>query len=277
MSNEPVADEWGFVGGGIVEDEVNVEILGNLVVDRRQELAELLRAMPAVELRQYRSRLEVKRGEEIGRPAAFVVVGSSLRGSRAHRQEGLRAIQGLNLGLIAMHFSPRVQLFVGAEQVGSNPKVNNLIRAYRAASSDWALISDSNARMERGFLRALAGQFVPGCGLVNGRGCREVSCGCGWKSRGSLSEHLVPKVDAHCRDHALPSCNRKVHGNTKEHRRTIRRSTGRGCLHCRRLCFRTSRQEKQGVRAAAPTTHRSSDRKANPCSVLATPKSLDGY
>src|SRR5579864_1805770 len=56
--------------------------------------------MPPVELCQYRSRLEVKSGEEIGRPAAFVVVGSSLRGSRAHRQEGLRAIQGLNLGLL---------------------------------------------------------------------------------------------------------------------------------------------------------------------------------
>jgi ceramide glucosyltransferase len=67
---------------------------------------------------------------------------------------------------IAMQFLPRVQLFVGAEQVGSNPKINNLIRAYRTASSDWVLISDSNARMERGFLRALAGQFVPGCGLV---------------------------------------------------------------------------------------------------------------
>ncbi len=45
-----------------------------------------------------------------------------------------------------------VRLVLGAENVGSNPKVNNLIRAYRQATYDILWVLDSNVMVDRGTL-----------------------------------------------------------------------------------------------------------------------------
>jgi ceramide glucosyltransferase len=51
---------------------------------------------------------------------------------------------------------------------GLNPKVNNLIAAYKRAKYDLLLISDSNVRVEKDYLRAIAGHMEdPSVGLVS--------------------------------------------------------------------------------------------------------------
>lgn len=60
----------------------------------------------------------------------------------------------------------RARLICGAENVGFNPKVNNLTRSYRQASSDIILISDSNVRVHSGYLRRKVAFLTPGVGVV---------------------------------------------------------------------------------------------------------------
>ena len=44
---EPIPDELGLVGSGVVEDEINIEAVGNIGLDGVEELAELLRPVAA--------------------------------------------------------------------------------------------------------------------------------------------------------------------------------------------------------------------------------------
>jgi ceramide glucosyltransferase len=60
----------------------------------------------------------------------------------------------------------RSRLIVGAENVGMNPKVNNLDRSYRQASADLILISDSNVRVSPDYLRRKVACLAPGVGVV---------------------------------------------------------------------------------------------------------------
>jgi ceramide glucosyltransferase len=51
---------------------------------------------------------------------------------------------------------------------GLNPKVNNLIPAYKRAKYDLLLVSDSNVRVEKDYLKAIAGHMQdPSVGLVS--------------------------------------------------------------------------------------------------------------
>lgn len=69
---------------------------------------------------------------------------------------------------------------------GLNPKVNNLIPAYKRAKYDLILISDSNVRVEKNYLTAIAGHMEdPSVGLVSNM-IRGVSD----RSLGALMENL---------------------------------------------------------------------------------------
>lgn len=63
---------------------------------------------------------------------------------------------------------PRCQslLVIGSEEIGPNPKVNNLIRPYRLARYDMLLISDSNVRVGSDYLRRVVSHHKPGVGVV---------------------------------------------------------------------------------------------------------------
>jgi ceramide glucosyltransferase len=69
---------------------------------------------------------------------------------------------------------------------GKNPKVNNLIPAYRASRYDTVLVSDSNVQVGPDYLRAVAGRLrEPGVGLVS-----NVIRGTGGRSLGAVLENL---------------------------------------------------------------------------------------
>jgi ceramide glucosyltransferase len=83
---------------------------------------------------------------------------------------------------------PQVQsrLVIAPEQLGFNPKVNNLIHLYPQARHELFLISDSNVRVTRDYVTDMVNRLqVPGTGLVTstirGRGAR---------SAGSVLENL---------------------------------------------------------------------------------------
>jgi ceramide glucosyltransferase len=63
---------------------------------------------------------------------------------------------------------PRVQarLITGSVDAGPNPKVNNLIKSYAQAAHDWLLISDSNVRVKRDYLKRLVAHVDNGTGVV---------------------------------------------------------------------------------------------------------------
>jgi ceramide glucosyltransferase len=60
----------------------------------------------------------------------------------------------------------RARIFIGEVKIGGNPKVNNLIKSYQAASHDWILISDSNVRVPRDYLHAVSQEFDDETGVV---------------------------------------------------------------------------------------------------------------
>jgi ceramide glucosyltransferase len=60
-----------------------------------------------------------------------------------------------------------IRLLIGSEPFGASDKVNKLCRMAREARYDMLLVSDSDVRVEAGFLRAVAGPFAdPGTGGV---------------------------------------------------------------------------------------------------------------
>ena len=69
--------------------------------------------------------------------------------------------------LMAEYPAVRARLNVGAVEVGPNPKVNNLVNAYREAQHDLVLISDSNVRVEPSYLTKLVSEMRPGVGIVS--------------------------------------------------------------------------------------------------------------
>ncbi len=58
------------------------------------------------------------------------------------------------------------QLILGDMDCGPNPKINNLVKGYDAATSDWLLISDSNARVEPDYLKRLVSYIDTDVGMV---------------------------------------------------------------------------------------------------------------
>lgn len=69
--------------------------------------------------------------------------------------------------LIAEYPHVNARLLIGRDHIGANPKVNNLAKGYRAATSDFVILSDSNALLPRDFIETLLGCFGPRIGIVS--------------------------------------------------------------------------------------------------------------
>src|SRR5579863_8045385 len=76
--------------------------------------------------------------------------------------------------LMAEHASRSARLFVGDDRVSPNPKLNNVVKGWRAARNDWIVIADSNVLMPRTYIQQLFASWREDTGLVASPpiGCR---------------------------------------------------------------------------------------------------------
>ena len=100
MASKPAFDGRSLVGTVVVHHQMHVEFLRHRLFDRAQELQELLRAMPSMQLTDDFAGGDIQGRKQRRGAMAAVVMRSPLRHAGHHRQDRLRAIQGLNLALL---------------------------------------------------------------------------------------------------------------------------------------------------------------------------------
>ena len=68
--------------------------------------------------------------------------------------------------LISAHPNAAVRLLIGDDRVSTNPKLNNVVKGWRAASHQWIVIADSNVLMPPDYIRRLFASWRDDTGLV---------------------------------------------------------------------------------------------------------------
>jgi hypothetical protein len=94
---KPVADQFGLMARRVVDDDVDVEIGGYLLLDGIQEAAEFLRPMARHACVDDGSGLHVEGGKERGRPVPLIVMSAPFGLPWSHGQQRRGAIQRLDL------------------------------------------------------------------------------------------------------------------------------------------------------------------------------------
>ena len=76
--------------------------------------------------------------------------------------------------LMAEHAGAGARLLIGDERVSLNPKLNNVLKGWRAAEHDWIVLADSNVLMPRDYIQLLFANWRADTGLVASPpvGCR---------------------------------------------------------------------------------------------------------
>jgi ceramide glucosyltransferase len=69
-------------------------------------------------------------------------------------------------GLIAEYPGTSAKLLIGDDRVSTNPKLNNVIKGWRASAHDWIIIADSNVLMPRDYVQRLFASWRDDTGLV---------------------------------------------------------------------------------------------------------------
>jgi ceramide glucosyltransferase len=69
-------------------------------------------------------------------------------------------------GLIAQHAGVSARLLVGDDRVSSNPKLNNVVKGWRAAAYEWIVLADSNVLMPPDYIQRLFANWRADTGLV---------------------------------------------------------------------------------------------------------------
>ena len=69
--------------------------------------------------------------------------------------------------LIAARPEIPARLLIGADRISDNPKLNNLVKGWRAASYTWVVMADSNVLMPADYLRRLLGTWRSDTGVVS--------------------------------------------------------------------------------------------------------------
>ena len=85
------------MGGVVVHDEMDVEVLRSEAVDFAQEAQKLGVTMTRVAFANDRALKHIERGEQGGGAVALVVVCHRACTALFHRQSGLGAVEGLDL------------------------------------------------------------------------------------------------------------------------------------------------------------------------------------
>jgi ceramide glucosyltransferase len=68
--------------------------------------------------------------------------------------------------MMAEHASKGARLLIGDDKVSLNPKLNNVLKGWRAASHDWIVLADSNVLMPRNYIEQLFASWRADTGLV---------------------------------------------------------------------------------------------------------------
>ncbi len=76
-------------------------------------------------------------------------------------------VVGLVQSLIAEHPQIPAKLLVGDERISANPKLNNVLKGWRAAANDRVVMADSNVLMPRDYLQRLLATFRDDTGMVS--------------------------------------------------------------------------------------------------------------
>ena len=97
---EPLRDVFVFVRRVVVDDEVHVQLGGDVAFDQFQESQELLVAVPGPAVGENLAGRGVQRGEQRRRAVALVIVGHRGGATARQRQRRLGPLQGLTLGLL---------------------------------------------------------------------------------------------------------------------------------------------------------------------------------
>lgn len=78
VTDQPALHCRSFVGGGVVDDDMHVELVGDLAVDQVQETLELSGPVAGGEVGDDLARGRVEGGVEVGGPVAAVVMRAPL-------------------------------------------------------------------------------------------------------------------------------------------------------------------------------------------------------
>jgi ceramide glucosyltransferase len=68
--------------------------------------------------------------------------------------------------LMAAHPNAAVRLLIGDDRVSTNPKLNNVVKGWRAAAHPWIVIADSNVLMPHDYIQQLFASWRDDTGLV---------------------------------------------------------------------------------------------------------------
>lgn len=68
--------------------------------------------------------------------------------------------------LIARFGAERVRLITGDVAVSANPKLNNCVKGWDAAQTEWVILADSNVLMPRDYIQRMLAALRPDTGLV---------------------------------------------------------------------------------------------------------------
>jgi ceramide glucosyltransferase len=68
--------------------------------------------------------------------------------------------------LMAEHPHVASRLLIGDERISDNPKLNNMVKGWRAAEHEWIVFADSNVALPPDYIQRLIAVWTPGTGLV---------------------------------------------------------------------------------------------------------------
>ena len=68
--------------------------------------------------------------------------------------------------LIGLYGADKVSLLIGDVAVSANPKLNNCVRGWEAATTDWVILADSNVLMPKDYIQRMMAAWRPETGLV---------------------------------------------------------------------------------------------------------------
>lgn len=112
---QELLDLLGFVRAAVVQDDMQIQVLGHGAFDLAEEVDELLGAVSLRDSADHLARRDIHRGVQARRAVPCVVVRSAFDLPWAQRQHGLGAVEGLDLSLLVDREHHRIGRWVHVE------------------------------------------------------------------------------------------------------------------------------------------------------------------